>query len=794
MNKRLGLSISSILFSTVLIALMLVSLEANANQVNTGTTTRVSVATDGTQSNGQSFEADISADERYVAFTSAASNLVSGDNNNSWDVFVHDRQAGQTGRVSVASNGDEGDGDSSAPALSANWRYVAFSSVATTLVMNDTNNLMDVFVHNRQSGQTVRVSIASDGSQSIGGTSDNPAISADGRFVVFESTATNLVAGDSNNTTDIFVHDRDTDENMIYDEPGQVNTVRLSVSSSGAQGNGAAHAGSISASGRYVVYSSSATNLVNGDNNDYLDIFLHDRDTDGNGVYDGPGQVSTIRLSNAFQGGESNGGSDLPTISADGKIVVFESFATNLISGGTAEVSKHIYAHDIQSSQMALISISSDGSQGNNWSQNADVSDDGRYVVFDSNADNLVVDDTNFSTDIFLHDQQTGQTERINIATDGSPTTYGQSIQPAISADGQATAFKSDAALVPDDTNGFGDIFVRDLDGAPPGPTADLSTAICCERDGNIDEYWPKPEIRAIFAVTVTNNGPDTAHNVTLDFTGIPTIVNTPTQGTCDPAPTEKCYFGTLALGATASVTVEQHGAPFEDQALYQGSVAVEARVSADEFDPVPGNDMGNAVVHYYICDNAHDCILATTFCELLIWGWPSQVEGSGMTGMFKNLLGSQPRGVSLWDKLQAVEFFIPHLALYFDVRDEILNTPDGALMTELYNTHGVEIFALMDSDLNIWNQGLSALEVWEPHLQALVDGKGDTSTITIGQVQAMDDFLTSLSTYGSLDLQQAIAGERVRLGNLEDYIGMTMEQAWIAVAGIDVYLPIIIK
>src|SRR5438093_412858 len=181
----------------------------------TGTTERVSITSDGTQGNGKSgllsfaFPPALSADGRFVAFVSFATNLVAGDTNGATDVFVHDRQTGTTERVSVASDGTQGNAASAGAALSADGRFVAFHSTATNLVAGDTNGKTDVFVHDRQTGITERVSVASDGTQG-NNASSYPALSADGRFVAFDSDATDLVAGDTNGTNDVFVHDGQT--------------------------------------------------------------------------------------------------------------------------------------------------------------------------------------------------------------------------------------------------------------------------------------------------------------------------------------------------------------------------------------------------------------------------------------------------------------------------------------------------------------------------------------------------------------------------------------------------------
>ncbi len=251
----------------------------------TGQTSRVSVGfSGGTQGNGSSFRPAISADGRFVAFESDATNLVPGDSNARRDVFVHDRTTGETSRVSVGfSGGVQGNNHSSRPAISADGRFVAFESSATNLVPNDSNARLDIFVHDRTTGQTSRVSVGFSGGVQGNGNSFNPAISADGRFVAFGSSATNLVPNDSNASSDIFVHDRET---------GQ--TRRVSVSSGGVQGNGGSSLRpALSADGQFVAFDSSATNLVPGDSNARLDIFVRDRGAPSGAGFSGAWQHLT---------------------------------------------------------------------------------------------------------------------------------------------------------------------------------------------------------------------------------------------------------------------------------------------------------------------------------------------------------------------------------------------------------------------------------------------------------------------------------------------------------------------
>jgi Tol biopolymer transport system component len=233
--------------------------------VQTGITTRVSVDSTGAEADGPSYYATISADGRYVAFESEAANLVRGDVNLARDVFVHDRQMGFTMRVSQGFMGAEANGASTWPAISADGHYVAYMSDASNLVPNDTNGQPDVFVLDLQSGATTRVSVDSAGVPGDA-ASGSPSISWNGQVVAFASNATNLVAGDTNGTGDVFVHDLASGV-----------TQRVSVDGSGLQGNSLSSMQGnygISSDGRFVAFDSLASNLVPGDTNGGSDLFL----------------------------------------------------------------------------------------------------------------------------------------------------------------------------------------------------------------------------------------------------------------------------------------------------------------------------------------------------------------------------------------------------------------------------------------------------------------------------------------------------------------------------------------
>src|SRR3990172_1262940 len=274
-----------------------------------GATERVSVSTAGVQGDALSGYPAISADGNIVAFRAFASNLVTCDTNGADDIFARDRQAGTTERVSIDSAGAEANGGSYEAAVSGDGRYVAYRSIATNLVPADTNALGDVFVHDRQTGATERVSVDSAGVQS-NGASYEPSVSGDGRYVAFRSAASNLVPGDDNAFQDIFVHDRQTGA-----------TERVSVTSAGGQATNNSYEPAISGDGRYVTFRSRAADLVAGDTNANDDIFVHDLQTG-----------TTERVSVASGGGQSDGYSANPTITSDGRFVGFYSNASDLTS------------------------------------------------------------------------------------------------------------------------------------------------------------------------------------------------------------------------------------------------------------------------------------------------------------------------------------------------------------------------------------------------------------------------------------------------------------------------------
>lgn len=314
------------------------------------TTVRVSVTSAGLQSSAASIDCAISADGRFVAIV--GSGLDPADGNTLTDIYLHDRDADRDGimdeagairteLVSVDSQGVQANDVCEKPALSRDGRYVAYRSVATNLVAGDTNGARDIFVYDALRRTTINVHRDPLGQLGDANATNTPKLSADGRFVLFVSFATNLVpGGDTNGGADVFVHDRDPDRNGLFDESNG-NTVRVSVSTTGAQGTAPsspqASDPSMSPCGRFVVFTSTYDNLVTGDTNDSFDIFLHDRDADADGIFDEPGAIRTTleSVTNAGTLPAKNSGSYAPVVSADGRRIAYHSFAADLVNGDT---------------------------------------------------------------------------------------------------------------------------------------------------------------------------------------------------------------------------------------------------------------------------------------------------------------------------------------------------------------------------------------------------------------------------------------------------------------------------
>ncbi|MFO0980853.1 MAG: hypothetical protein U1E76_03725 [Planctomycetota bacterium] len=451
---------------------------------------------------------------------------------------MHDRLTGSTERVNVSATGEQANGDSEVASISADGRHVAFWSEATNLVPGDTNAAADVFVHDRVAGTTTRVSISSLGEEGDATSylpfnmADARCLSSDGRFVAFVSGASNLVPNDGS-PWDVFVHDRDADEDGIFDEtdPGARRTERIDQGmfkgppfgmpgSQEPDGSSGQDGIAITPDGRYVAFTSRASNLVLDDDVWWTDVFLRDRQS-----------VWTRRVSVASNGKEAWGNSVLPVVSADGRYVGCVTAAENLDAEDTNGM-LDVYVHDTKTEQTVRVSVRSDGSSGskdNSGGFGCSMSDDGRFVAFESRA--VFEHGDTCCDDVYLHDRDADQdgifdepgairtTRASKDAAGGQPD--GGSFSPSMSGDGRFLAFSSYASdLVGGDTNGAIDVFLLDRCG-------DASWS-------NYGSGWPgtngipaltvsaDPEICTALALEVGNaSGMATSSVVFLGFTSV---------------------------------------------------------------------------------------------------------------------------------------------------------------------------------------------------------------------------------------------------------------------------------
>lgn len=299
-------------------------------------------------------------------------------------------------------------------------------------------------------------------------------------------------------------------------------------------------------------------------------------------------------------------------------------------------------------------------------------------------------------------------------------------------------------------------------------PTADLSLVSCCSGVGEVPDS--STALTAIFEYTLTNLGPDVAHNVVVDFTDQSAYLSSqlfPSKGTCS-GPERICMIETLAVGEAVQINSQISKLP--TFGIYVGTITEYAQALADEIDPT--DNFATNTRDFYNCKS--DCALESIFCDL-------SFNRSAM-GILDRVVQTAENG------------YVPDLLLYYEVRDAVmLPRQDGGQLSDIYNAHNLEIYDLMVADETLWDNGMTTLELWEPNLQAVVDGDGETAVITSEQIAAMDAFLTGISAVGSPDLRQAIDETRASLPSLEDFVGMTMDEAADEVLGpVIIYLPMI--
>ena len=412
----------------------------------TGSVTRISSGPGGIAANGDSRNASISADGRFVAFESTASNLVAGDGNGFRDVFRFDRQTETMLRISSASGGGDGNEVSAAPSISADGNRIAFQSRAGNLAPFDSNGSDDIYLRDVLAGTTQCISVDS-GGVNAAGFSDEASISADGQRVAFSSQSFNLVAGDSNNVRDIFVRD------LVA-----ATTLRASRATGGSEGNAASMMPALSADGTHVAFASLASNLAPGDGNGVQDVFRH-RLAD----------ATTVLVSQRADGQSGDHPALAPTISANGRWVAFSSRATNLPEAPN-NGRRHIFVRDVDVASTVLASRNGLGMAADDDNDRPVLSGTGSAVLFESNARNLVPGDANLAVDLMQRDLALATTARVAVADVSGPfaadtlaTSSTAGTSRMLSDDGRFVYFSSqEPGLVAGDDNGTTDAFVRD--------------------------------------------------------------------------------------------------------------------------------------------------------------------------------------------------------------------------------------------------------------------------------------------------------------------------------------------
>lgn len=425
------------------ILLCLLILPVYAVNANAGSNEIISI-TQG--ANGDSWAEAISEDGNLISFMSYASNLVGNDTNNVADVFLYDKRNKTIKRVSVSSTGAEGNNDSSNSKITQDGRFVFFLSYASNLVENDRNGKGDIFRHDLQTDETIRVSFTATGEEISSYGAIGLSISRDGKLVAFTSGWDKIVENDNNKCNDLFIRNIETGE-----------VKRANVSSSGFEANIGVGNFYISGDGRYAVFSSGATNLTaEGGNNYYLRIYKHDFETG-----------ETIKIDNSLNGIEENNNSDYPYISFDGRYIMFSSWKTNLVQNdGLGSLDAFVY--DNLTKEIAKASLSYDGEDigYNTRVITPRISDNGRYVSFYSESKNIVPNDTNTTgyymggSDVFIRDRTKDLNTRVSVSSEDMEANH-NSHNNKMTNNGKFVIFSSRATnLVSDDNNGFVDVFL----------------------------------------------------------------------------------------------------------------------------------------------------------------------------------------------------------------------------------------------------------------------------------------------------------------------------------------------
>lgn len=401
---------------------------------------------------GHSGSPSVSADGRYVAFRSAATNLVPGDANGKDDVFVKDLATGAVDLVSRSSAGVQGDDDAYSPSISADGRYVAFTSGADNLVSGVTSgvNQEHVFLRDRQQGTTVAVDRTIGGVIGTGSAS-NPSISANGRKVAFISISHNLAAGvDNQSVVDAYVKNLETSE---------ITLISRASGPSGTPSNGTTSEVSISADGTQAAFVTTADNL--GTAGALKKVYR--RGT----VNDAP--LTLVSRVTGSNGAAADADAERPAISGDGDVVAFQTAATNLNAADT-NGKTDVYARTVGASLVALVSRTQSQGVGDDLSHTPSISDDGRRVAFVTYADNMGPDDNDNAQNVYVRDRTANTSTYVSRQSGPAGAAAQQnSDQADIAGSGRWVAFRGQGGNLSDvDSDAHTDVFSRDVLGGPP--------------------------------------------------------------------------------------------------------------------------------------------------------------------------------------------------------------------------------------------------------------------------------------------------------------------------------------
>ncbi|MEK0316992.1 fibronectin type III domain-containing protein [Cohnella sp. 56] len=409
-----------------------------------GLPVKISAAPGGAAGTGDSKSASVSGDGRFVAFASASTNLIEGDTNGKQDIFLRDRVAGTTKRISLGTGGAQADGDSYAPYVSFDGNYVLFTSKAKNLIANDANGNEDLFLYDAMSGTVERAAEFVPGSE-FAGTGSSYQISADGRYVAYAGKPS------SSGNCDIWLLDRRTKKTTLITRQSYIyETTRSRLS--------------ISADGRYVAFDSYSRDIVPDDTGSvfsgtkYRDVYLYDTAL---------GEMK--KISRAPDGKTGNASSQYPVVSADGRYVAYKSAANNIVPGATGAAWK-IYVYDRIAGTTELASVGSDGKQGTADAEETSISADGRYVAFQT-ADAYDPADTG-QKDIYVRDRLKGET-RWAARPAGGGSADAAVVKATISADGGTLVFESAAKNLEQavEADTASDVYAVALDAAPTTET-----------------------------------------------------------------------------------------------------------------------------------------------------------------------------------------------------------------------------------------------------------------------------------------------------------------------------------